>query len=1204
MRVNDFQRKPHPKDSAGLISSFTLWFLVPLLRKAFKKDLLEKDLPEVPKFLKTKKCGDNMTKIYKNVEGKVNKPSILYVIWSKYKYYYLIYLLTPYLGIKAFRSIFQPHLISKFISYFKEDQHDITFEEGLNYSIKLIMLEVFYQFIMGYYNLHSTNFAVKMRVSLSSMIFRKILRLKNSSLLKAGEGNVISLLTKDVAIFEKGLKASADWFVSIIQLLLTCVLLYLKTGPISLLGISFLFLVLSLEICIGKYISYIRVIIDNKTGERIKATKETLASLKVIKMLSWENFFLKKIAQLRRVEVNSMLKDAYAKSMIVVLGSLCPDMMIYIFVMSFVYMNVSLDVEVIFYIINCVRSMKILISFLIPLSLGFLADLKGSLFRLNNFLQLDEIEEKFDKFTDSPKVLLQNFSVNICDKAIIKNVSLNFHKGITSIMGPYGSGKTSFLLSILREYPHEGFLIRKGRISYASQNPWLFPGSIKNNILFGEQYDSKKYHDTLKICQLKNDIKSFDNFDNMNVVNGGLNLSKGQQARIGLARAIYKDSEIYLIDDCLASLDSKIQGDIVSGLVDFFKGKICIIVTQNNELIRRSDKTLLVKDGEVNYVEPESVDDDILKLSSRSKSEENFEDNDDDYAEDSKLLEEGNIYDEVQKQGNVPLKYYLKYIQFGRGYIVLILIIFIFGLSQYAESNATKTLTKWIDLEQNKKSTTANTTFLDHVTEESSETNQFYSILLFSSIGLTLIKIFVFYDFTKTACIKINKELTTKILNSTLTFTDTHLFGSILNRFSQDMNNVDEHIPSVFLDIFRMFSALTGIIIIVCMVDIKLLIPIGCLLLIMFLLRKFYVPAARSFMRLETSTRSAFIGHLNSTIEGIETIRAHNHQNLNNAMFEDFHDLYASSHYTIMLLPWFYSLFMTVTCLVFVYSILWAFMFILKGISAGNIGLALIQLFSISNAITMAFMSITSGEVVMTSFERIMEYTEQKQEDNEGVTDENWPQKACISFRNVNMSYDKVNILSNINLDVEDGEKVGIIGRTGSGKSTLISLIMRLYHYEGTILIDNRDIKTIPLNCLRKNIDIIPQNPILFSGNIRDNLDPFNEHTDETIWETLEKLKIKNFVQDIYCEIDASKLSAGEKQLICMARAMLRKSKIIIMDEATANIDSDMGMFLKNVLNEHFAKSTVISIAHKSSCIKGYDRFFQIDSGQLAECKV
>ncbi|CAH0559495.1 unnamed protein product [Brassicogethes aeneus] len=1199
-------KKPHPKDGAGFFSIITYAFILPLIGKAFRRDLRQKDMYEVPKFLEAKKCGDELEKAIKLKMDKGNKFSIFWVIISKYKFQ-LMLVIFPYMIGKFIRSIYQPVLISRFISYFKENQTHMSLEDVVYTNMGLMVMDFTYYTIFALYLLMCANFTVKMKVAVSSVIFKKVLKLQNAALTRMSVGNIVSLMTKDVSVLENGFRSLCDYIISTVQLVTTCAVLFIKTGPISFFGIFFMLIIMGLQVLIGKYITYVRVLINEKTADRIKATKEALASLKVIKMLSWEKFFLKKIYLLRRSEVSCMLKDAYAKSIIQILGSLCPDIMTYIFIISFIIMGIPLDVELVFYIINCVRSLKMSIIYLIPQCLGLLADFRGSLKRIDEILHEKDWEERNDQFVDKPKVLMKSLSVKIGNNYILSNVSINLEKGVTCIIGNNGSGKTTLLLSILREYPHKGHLITKGRISYASQEPWLYPCTVKENIIFGEEFDKKRYQNVINMCGLKDDLNNFQHGEDTNVINGGLNFSKGQQSRINLARAVYRDSEIYLLDDCLSSLDNSVQNGIVNNLLSFFSDKICLIVTNNSNLIARAHQVLIVDNKEVQRHHPDKLNMENIKDTVLTKEKDNLMINEDeDYKEiiDEKMeLLQNNKQqeEETQKEGNVPFRYYLQYLKYGRGYFVFISIVILFILSQYAESYTTKTLTRWVDIEQTvlKENTTNNT----NASEESTKTVQLYSGYLFLTIFLTILKIFIFYDFTKAACIRINKIMTLKILHSPLKFIDTQLFGNILNRFSQDLNNMDEVFPPQLMNLIRLVLSLASNIILVGMVNTLLLIPLIVLMILMVLMRKFYIPAARSLKRLETSSRSPFIGHINSTIDGLRTIRAHNLQNLQNEIFESCHNNYASSYYSFQMVFVAYCFYANMICLSLVFLVLWSFIFIITGISVGNVGLTIIQLFSISLSITMVFRQVTEVETSMTSFERIAEYTEQKQEYQDGIVNENWPKRNCIDFHNVSMSYNDRKVLNNVNLTIESNQKIGIIGRTGSGKSSLISLLMRLYDYEGTITIDHVDIKTIALEHLRRNIDVVPQDPILYSDTIRNNLDPLSQYADKEIWFVVDKLGIKHLIPNLYEKIDSTKYSAGQKQVICLARAMLRKSKILIMDEATAHVDFEMEKFMKNMISQHFSEHTIISISHKIYSISGYDKIFLIENGNIVEYK-
>lgn len=275
-----------------------------------------------------------------------------------------------------------------------------------------------------------------------------------------------------------------------------------------------------------------------------------------------------------------------------------------------------------------------------------------------------------------------------------------------------------------------------------------------------------------------------------------------------------------------------------------------------------------------------------------------------------------------------------------------------------------------------------------------------------------------------------------------------------------------------------------------------------------------------------------------------------------------------------------------------------------SGTSVGNVGLAITQVFLMSGDVDWGVRKWTDLENLMTSVERILEYSDIKPETKEGSIVQNWPEKGTVMYKDVSLSYNKKEtVLDNVSFKIGAKEKLGIVGRTGAGKSSIILSLFRLYESDGKIFIDGVDTKTVSLKFLREKLAIIPQDPILFSGTIRSNLDPFDEYKDEEIWEALDKSDLKKSITSLNMITSSSHstFSAGEKQLVCLARAILRKAKIVILDEASSNMDHETDVLLNKCVKENFSDCTIFTIAHRLQSILECDKVLVLERGQLKE---
>ncbi|CAG9831833.1 unnamed protein product [Diabrotica balteata] len=1246
------QRPPHPRENANIFSLLTFGYTGKLFTRGFKQDLEDDDLYDVIKKCRSKKCTDKLEHQYNSrskTKDSEKKVSIFKIIWHMYGLRYILLGLFHMSG-RLLTTTLEPDALSHLVGYFKPGQTKMTIHDAMYFAGIMIGVKAFHTIYFQNYHIYLTELALQIRISFSSLIYRKALKLSPKALENTSLGNIVTVINKDVQQFEHSIWMFNDLWISVLQTFVMCYLIYQRTGVASVVAILMLVLVIPVQGYVAKIIKHLRIKMSRRTDERLQRTQESLSTIKTIKMYTWEEVFAEKIGEARFKELKILIKSTYSKISLMIMSSLVGKFAFYAMLMIYLYIHEDMSAEDIFYIMRIFGTLRFTIS--LAFSMGFtrIGELSASLKRINHILELEELPDVIDKPDDDPQIDLRNVSVNLKNKDILTNVNLKLEKGLNVLTGQLGSGKSSLIKVVLRDYPilDGGEVRTRGRKSYASQDPWLFPSSIKQNILFGEKYDYKKYQQVVSACALEYDFKILEKGDETIVADRGMNLSKGQQARINLARAIYRDSDIYLIDDALTALDTRVQEQIFTQCIQgLLKDKCVVLVTHNTKHIHAADKLVILHDGVIKYIgdQANATEDILLEAIEDEEIEElELQTNETEpskvITEKTELLEKPQlrkrqVYHENKKQGSVDFDLYMQYIKMGGGFIFAILLMFTFAGATITESTSQKMLTNWINekstiqglREKHLKNTSINFEDIDLTNQtaiyynstynisaevirnigrlevKATKSLNLYTILVIGYSLVELLKRYIILRVGFKASVNLHKKMVKSIMHSTMAFFDSFFIGNILNRFSQDLSIVDEHLAMMLAHMVDALFHLFGVVGLIATINWKFIIPAVILAIFSILLRSVYIRTSRSLKRLEAATRSPLVGHLNSTMEGLTTIRAYKAQDILKNEFDRHQDLFSSAFYTSICAKAAFSFLMEISSIAFTTTVIVRFLFFDTGTNSGDVGLTLNQAGMLSGIVHMGLAAWSELENSMTSVERAMEYTTIESESSSGTDNINWPTKGEIVYQDVSMTYTNSHekVLKDISFTVKAGTKIGIVGRTGAGKSSIISTLYRLYNYEGKILVDGVELKQLSLKFLRQHISIIPQDPIMFSGTIRSNIDPLNEFSDEDIWKTLHKVQLDSVVPKLEVDVDDVNFSTGQRQLICLARAIIRKNKIMVLDEATANMDPETEQVAQKIIEENFSSCTVLIIAHRLDAILDCDKILVLDKGNVIE---
>ncbi|XP_049854957.1 ATP-binding cassette sub-family C member 4-like [Schistocerca gregaria] len=485
-----------------------------------------------------------------------------------------------------------------------------------------------------------------------------------------------------------------------------------------------------------------------------------------------------------------------------------------------------------------------------------------------------------------------------------------------------------------------------------------------------------------------------------------------------------------------------------------------------------------------------------------------------------------------------------------------------------------------------------------------------YTSCIAGCIILTTIRALLFFKVALNSSQGLHNRMFNNVLKGTMRFFDTNPSGRILNRFSKDVGAVDELLPKVMLDAITKLLVMAGILTMVLIANYYFVFPMLIFGFLFYKIRSIYLRTGQAVKRLEGITKSPVFSYLSASLNGLTTIRSSANQEVVMKEYDSLQDVHTSSWYTFLACSAAFALSLDLISFTFVASVVLSFVIIDTGVLGGYVGLAIAQSLMLTGMLQIAIRETTEVVSQMTSVERILQYNDIEREppfesESGRRPPKVWPDDGVIQFVHTYLRYSASDppVLKDLHFTIKSAEKVGIVGRTGAGKSSLISALFRLAELEGAIYIDDIDTQTIGLHDLRKRISIIPQEPVLFSASLRYNLDPFSEFPDHRLYEVLDEVKLKEAVDGLDFEVSegGSNFSVGQRQLVCLARAILRNNNILVLDEATANVDPQTDALIQQTIRKKFKNCTVLTIAHRLNTIMDSDKVLVMDAGTMVE---
>jgi ATP-binding cassette, subfamily C (CFTR/MRP), member 1 len=1097
-------------------------------------------------------------------------------------------------------------------------------------------------------------------------------------------GKIVNLMSVDTYRVDQASGMFHLTWTSPLSIIITLILLCVNIGYSALSGYALLVIGMPLLTKAIKVLFARRRRINKITDQRVSLTQEILSSVRFVKFFGWEGSFLERLKELRRREIKAIQVLLAIRNGINAVSMTLPVFASMLAFITYSLSNHSLDPARIFSSLALFNSLRMPLN-LLPLVIGQVTDAYASLGRLQEFLLSEEQKEEFiwDEAME-PAVEMQSASFTwernsthdkdqvgtFQTKAQIKDAK-NAHKRekkaekvlkkqgkpnsinddsssedvrmepfklqdmdfsvgrneLLAVIGTVASGKSSLLAALAGDMRKTGGKVKMGASrAFCPQYAWIQNSSLKDNILFGKPYKSKWYNQVVDACALRPDLDMLPAADQTEIGERGINVSGGQKQRLNIARAMYFNADIILMDDPLSAVDAHVGRHIMDeAICGIMKDKCRILATHQLHVLNRCDRIIWMNEGRIESIDTfdnlMSNNRDFQQLMATTAQEEVIEEkdktDDEDEVEDEKKEVKrrkkpaGALMQQEERAVNsISWGIYGAYIKAAGSFLVAPLVFVFLVLSNGANIVTNLWLSYW--------------------TSNRFDFSTGTYIGVYAALGIIqAVLMYTFSTLLSTGGTNASKAMLqramTRVLRAPMSFFDTTPLGRITNRFSKDIDSMDNNLT----DAFRMYLITLTMIISVFALIIAFFpyfaIALVPLLFIFLFSASYYRASAREMKRHESVLRSSVFARFSEAISGTASIRAYGLQEYFSGRIRDSIDqmdsayflTFSNQRWLAVRLDGIGNLLVFTTGILVVTSRF--------NVSPSIAGLVLSYILAIVQIIQFTVRQLAEVENNMNATERLHYYGTHLDEEAPAYLKQvadSWPQSGGITFEDVQMRYRAglPLVLQGLDFKVRGGERIGIVGRTGAGKSSIMSALFRLTELSGgSIKIDDMDIATVGLQDLRSRLAIIPQDPTLFRGTIRSNLDPFNEHSDLELWSALRKADLIGEEQEATQGLDAHgkntgrihldstveeeglNFSLGQRQLMALARALVRDSRIIVCDEATSSVDFETDQKIQKTMASGFQGKTLLCIAHRLKTIINYDRICVMDAGRIAE---
>ncbi|EMD34176.1 CsMn25 [Gelatoporia subvermispora B] len=1121
------------------------------------------------------------------------------------------------------------------------------------------------------------------KAALISSIYKRGVLLTGKARTKLPNATLVNHISSDVSRID----ACAQWFhaswTAPIQVTICLIILLVNLGPSALAGFSLFLLIVPLQERVMSYQFKVGKKALVWTDKRAKVILEVLGGMRIVKYFCYEQPFLKRLYDIRKVELKGIRKIQLGRSGTVAAAFSVPVLAATLSFVTYTKTSKSFDVAIIFSSLSLFQLLRQPMMFL-PRALSATTDAMNALHRLKILyhselstgehfaidpeqkLALDVRDASFEweesaaaKEIREKAAATKGKRVSVADEPAaagqqpfqVRDVNMAVQRGsLVAIVGPVGSGKSSLLQGLIGEMRQtQGHVSFGGRVAYCSQTAWIQNASLRENVLFGRPYEEERYWKCIENASLLPDLQVLADGDLTEIGEKGINLSGGQKQRVNIARALYFDADIVIMDDPLSAVDAHVgralfHEAIVGSLRN--TGKTVILVTHALHFLLDCDYIYMIDNGRIKehgtYADLIGTGGEFARLSKefggQKQSEEEIEDEEEAIetmqknasaaideakikAEKKQRLGAGTgklegrlIVPERRATGSVSWRVYGDYLRAAHGYITLPILILFMVLMQGSSVMNSYTLVWWESNTFNRPESLYQTLYACLGIGQ--------AIFTFA-VGSTMDEMGFFVSSN------MHHDAIRNIFHAPMSYFDTTPLGRILGVFGKDFDNIDNQLPvSMRLFVLTIGNVL-GSVIIITVVEHYFLIAVAAIAVGYYYFAGFYRSSARELKRLDAMLRSLLYAHFAESLSGLPTIRSYGETQRflkDNEYYVDLEDRASfltatNQRWLAIRLDFMGGMMVFIVAMLAVTDV--------SGVSAASIGLVLTYSTSLTQLCSVVTRQSAEVENYMSSVERVVQYSRGDQVEQEAAQEiedhkppAEWPDQGAIEFKDVVMRYRRglPVVLKGLSLSIKGGEKIGVVGRTGAGKSSLMLALFRIVELEsGSISVDGVDISSIGLMDLRTKISIIPQDPLLFSGTVRSNLDPFNLYDDARLWDAMrrsyliESPSLKDditsdgthtpprFNLDSIVEPEGANLSVGERSLLSLARALVKDSRVVVMDEATASVDLETDAKIQHTIQTQFSDKTLLCIAHRLRTIISYDKIVVMDAGTIAE---